>query len=264
MKGLEVALVKLGGSVVTDKSRLKTFAGRNTGGLADELSSYLAGGTDRRVIVVHGGGSFGHIIAKKFSIRDGFRDTAQIAGFAQVRMDMRELNARIIESLRRRSLNAISFPPESLFRIEDGTICSSDAGQALEAAKIGLIPVSFGDAVMDARRTFTILSGDSIMMELSRVAIPSVSVFCTDVDGIFTEDPKAGAGSLLRSISASSEVNAGSSSHHDVTGGMKGKLDVLFEVAKNSGRTFVVNGNKRGRLSDALNGRKGAGTEVIG
>ncbi|MBX8637883.1 MAG: isopentenyl phosphate kinase family protein [Thermoplasmata archaeon] len=263
MRNVELALVKLGGSVVTNKSRLRSFARKNTDRLLGELSIYLSEGRNRGAIVVHGGGSFGHIIAKKYSIKEGFTGTDQLSGFAEVRKDMRDLDARIIELMHSHSMPAVSFPPENLFKVNDGNIISTYADSVLAATRIGLVPVSFGDAVMDRRRTFTILSGDSIMNELSRAARPSVSIFCTDVDGIFTADPKTSPESLLlQSISAASKLNAGSAVGDDVTGGMEGKLRVLFEVAKYSGRTHVVNGNKHGRLSAALNGDATAGTEV--
>jgi len=263
MSGIEVALVKLGGSVVTDKSKLRSYAGKNASMLLGELSKFLAAKQERRAIVVHGGGSFGHIIAKKFSISGGFHSNSQLNGFAEVRHDMRDLNSRLIASMRSLSLPAISFPPESLFRIEDDRIVFADIRAAVKGLEIGLIPVSFGDAVIDMQRSFTILSGDTIMEELSRIIRPSVSIFCTDVDGVFTSDPKSSAkSSLLRQLSAGTKLMAGSAAGDDVTGGMEGKLKVLFEVAKHSGRTYVVNGKKPGRLLRALQGRSVTGTEV--
>ena len=265
MGGIEVALVKLGGSVVTDKSKLRSFAGKNASMLLGELSKFLGARDSRRAIVVHGGGSFGHIIAKRFSISEGFQRDSQLAGFAEVRNDMRDLNSRLIASMRSLSLPAISFPPESLFRIESRRIVFTDISAALKGLEIGLIPVSFGDAVIDMQRSFTILSGDTIMEELSRIVRPSVSIFCTDVDGVFSSDPKSSAkSSLLRHLTAGTKLVAGSATVDDVTGGMEGKLRVLFEVAKYSGRTYVVNGRKPGRLLRALQGRSVTGTEVFG
>lgn len=263
MKGYELALIKLGGSVVTNKSRLRSFAAKSTERLVTEISQYLSNGSNRRAIVVHGGGSFGHIIAKKYSIREGFSSIRQLNGFAEVRRDMRDLDARIIGLLHSHALPAVSFTPESLFTIDDGRIAHADADSMLAAARTGLLPVTFGDAVMDRRRTFTILSGDNIMEEFSRIFRPSVVVFCTDVDGVFTSDPKMpGRSSLIQTISPTSELTAGSASGDDVTGGMKGKLAVLFEIAKRSGRTCVVNGKKHGRLLAALEGNEEAGTIV--
>ena len=55
-------ILKIGGSVITDKS--KKFILRNE--ILDELSKQIKK-VNKKCIIVHGAGSFGHILAKKHS-----------------------------------------------------------------------------------------------------------------------------------------------------------------------------------------------------
>jgi isopentenyl phosphate kinase len=49
----------------------------------------------------------------------------------------------------------------------------------------------------------------------------------------------------------------------DVTGSMAGKLAEAFEVAAASGQTWVIGGNRPGRLKAVLEGRRVKGTRVV-
>ncbi|MBX8632443.1 MAG: isopentenyl phosphate kinase family protein [Thermoplasmata archaeon YP2-bin.285] len=261
---LRIALVKLGGSVVTDKTSLRSFSRTHTARLVSELRRFLEGDDRRRAVIVHGGGSFGHIVARRYRIAEGFRDQRQLRGFSVVRRDMRMLNAMIVETMMSGKLPAISMPPESIFRIDMGRIVHTDAEPLRYAVSAGLIPVSFGDAVMDAGRTFSILSGDTIMEFLSRELKPEVTVFCTDVDGVFTSNPKHGSNvELIDELSSSESVSTDNDSRFDVTGGMSRKLEALFVSSSFSGRTVVVNGLRPGRLRDALLGKKVICTRIV-
>jgi len=53
-------LIKLGGSIITGKAEYRAFNKDTVSRLADEISR-----SDKDVIIVHGAGSFGHIIAKE-------------------------------------------------------------------------------------------------------------------------------------------------------------------------------------------------------
>jgi len=57
---------------------------------------------------------------------------------------------------------------------------------ALEA---GFVPVVHGDAVIDSSRGCSILSGDTLMVALSKAFQPRYCVFVTNVDGVYDRDP---------------------------------------------------------------------------
>ena len=56
-------IIKLGGSVITDKTKKQTFKKEVMGNLATQIKK-----ADKQIIIVHGAGSFGHVLAKEFDI----------------------------------------------------------------------------------------------------------------------------------------------------------------------------------------------------
>ena len=104
-------VVKLGGGLITDKSSIKTPRLDIIDSICDEISNLVSSGNS--VIIVHGAGSYGHLLAKKWSLSQGLRkdfsrqrrEAVQI-----VRSDMRELSSLVSNSLRDRGLETITFP----------------------------------------------------------------------------------------------------------------------------------------------------------
>lgn len=260
----ETALVKFGGSVITDKRKSLTFLSGNVLSLSSEIFSFMRGGRKRRVVIVHGGGSFGHIKAKSYSIAGGLKRTGQLRGYAEVRSDMRNLNGRIVSSLLDSGVSAIAVQAESIVSFSGRRVIAEDFSMVDRALEHGLVPVTFGDAVFDNSLYFTIISGDVLMESLCRHLKPDVAVFCTDVDGVYDRNPSKNRNArLLDRLDRSTVVETTASSRPDVTGEMEGKLSVLFNIAENSGRALVINGRISGRLYAALSGKNPRGTRVL-
>jgi isopentenyl phosphate kinase len=254
-------LVKLGGSVITDKSKLRTFRSDSCDRLAKELS--MAGDS---LGVVHGAGSFGHIEAKKHSLHEGFKEDSQLEFVASVQRDVRELNLKVLESLIDQGVRAVSIPPASAAVFWDGLIQSFDPEPFESVLKLGLTPVTFGDVVPDESMGFSICSGDLLMEALAKEFKPSTVVFCADVDGVFEADPKRDNQArlipqidpeTLRSIKRTKSENA------DVTGSIYAKLDRMLAISRNCEKCMIVNGNVPGRLEKALKGEEVVSTIVV-
>jgi len=99
------------------------------------------------------------------------------------------------------------------------------------------VPLVHGDAVLDDAQGVAILSGDIWMVELARELGAKSAVFITDVDGVFTKPPTEPDAELVREILFDLETKdlelTGVSMNvagHDVTGGLKAKLDCAGEV----------------------------------
>src|SRR5512136_1830624 len=135
-------LVKLGGSVITDKSKLRTFRKATCERLAHELSM-----SKDELVVVHGAGSFGHIEAKKHELHKGFKHDSQLDHVAAVQKDVRELNLRVLEALIDQNVRAVSIPPAAAATFNAGSVASFEPGVFRSVLEIGLVPVSFGDVV---------------------------------------------------------------------------------------------------------------------
>lgn len=251
--------MKLGGSVLTDKAAYRTPRLEHVARLAQELATHR-----EPLVVVHGAGSYGHVLAKEHRLaqgRDG--DARRDAAFAQVHEDVRMLQVLVLEALHDAGVPALAHSTFDLARLDGGKLLSFAAGGVADTLAAGFVPVLAGDGVLDASRGWGILSGDVVMAELARALKPTRAVFVTDVDGIYDRDPHAPSAKLLDRIAPQDHVGAGAARGHDVTGGMAGKLARARDVAKSGCDVLVVNGTVSGRLADALAGRPVVGTTVL-
>ncbi len=251
-------IVKLGGSVVTDKSKPMTARPEVIERLARELAAF-----DGKKVIIHGGGSFGHIKAKKYRLNEGFTDESQREGVCQVQEDMRALNRLVEDGLRKAGIPVASIPAGAIATFDNGTLADFPSNVFQHYLDIGITPISFGDVVVDRSRGVSICSGDDIMLKLARDLKAEKCIFATAVDGIFSEfPPKEGQGPIP-AISRSDKV-AFTVKDADVTGSMQRKLKLMFEIAENGCEVMIVNGLVPGRLADAIAGRKVISTAVKG
>ncbi len=245
-------LVKLGGSVITFKGKQRRFRAKVTGNLAKEMAPFKDG-----LCIVHGGGSFGHPLAHRHDLHRGLRGREQLAGFAEVHRSMRELNGRVLRALQEEGIPALSIPPATLVAVEGGEVTSFAGEPFMEYLKAGLVPVTFGDVVLDSLRGSSILSGDDLMVLLARLLKPEVAIFVVDVEGVRGPD-----GSVLPVVTSELPELTWEEDEADVTGGLRRKVSMMLRLARDGFRCLLIGGTARGRLRAALEGRDVPGTEV--
>jgi len=257
-------LVKLGGSVLTDKARLRTPRRAAIARLARELAA-----ASESVLVVHGAGSFGHILARRHKLHERFLGKEQLAAGARVQRDVKILNGLVVDALLRSGLSAVSLAPSVLLTMEDGRVAAFDSKPFRDYLILGFTPVTFGDVVRDRSRGLAICSGDVLMLELAKAFRPTRAIFVADVDGLYTADPKRTKGA--RRFESVRETDLGSidfalapAQAADVTGSIEAKVRRMFEIASHTGECIILNGNVKNRLRDAVQGRPVVGTRVAG
>lgn len=255
-------LVKLGGSVITDKERLRRFRKTACTRLCGELKP-----AKDDLIVIHGAGSFGHIRAAKAQLRLGVgkNDLDKLRQVALVHRDVRDLNAKVLGCMAKKRLHGFSLAPHTVASFSKGKMIGFCPEKFEMLLDNDMIPVSFGDVVPDRELTFSICSGDLLMLALAEHFRPEMAVFVADVDGVFDKDPKKHKGAkLLREISKDNigKVSAGTRDK-DVTGAMRGKLARMVEIAGHCENTIILNGNAQGRLGSALRGEDTVSTKVV-
>jgi len=250
--------VKLGGSVITDKSTYRTPRLDVLARLALEVAS-----SGERLALVHGAGSYGHVVAKRHELARGMDDRVerQLAA-AQVHADVRELQGLVLRALGDVGIPAMSLSTYDLARLTSGEMGAFAYEPVHETVTRGFVPVMSGDVALDAARGFGILSGDVLMVELARALRPARAVFVTDVDGIYDRDPSEPGATLLPRIDLRTDVRTTESRVPDITGSMLGKLKRAREVARSGVPVHIVNGLVPGRLADVLAGRETVGTVV--
>lgn len=244
-------LIKLGGSVITEKAGFKDYKESETRRLAREILR-----TGKEVFLVHGAGSFGHVLARRYSLQNGFENEGQKAGLAEVMADVRELNLRVIRTLNEEGFHAVSVPPSVIGELDNGRLVELDAAIFSRYSELGLTPVTFGDVCVDRSRGFGICSGDQLMEWLAREYKPERVIFCADVDGIYTSDPNVDPKAELVPVVSRDTLEAlpRTDRHPDVTGSIYGKIESMLRLAHYSGDCLVINGLIEGRLEAALRG----------
>ena len=255
-------LVKLGGSVITVKSKYRTLRGPDLSRLAREL----AAGAGPDTVLVHGAGSYGHILAAKHGLNEGARDPAALTAVAQVQRDVRALDLKVLDALLRARLRPAAVPPSLVMRYHDGRLASFDVGPFRDYLMRELLPVSFGDVVMDTKRRFSIASGDDVILELAKLFRPDRVLFVADVDGVYTADPKRDRGATRIDVvdaDALGTVALTNEAGLDVTGGLRRKLERMLAIAKHARDVRIINGLARGRLEAAAKGADVIGTRVV-
>ncbi|MEM0466000.1 MAG: isopentenyl phosphate kinase [Candidatus Thermoplasmatota archaeon] len=255
-------LIKLGGSVITDKSKPYFFKKNTVDRLAYEIKT-----AGQQVMLVHGAGSFGHILAKEYHLEDGFQDKKQLYGMVATLEKVQKLNTMILEVFLTHSLPVVSLPPHAFLELSDQKPGDVNLYFFQRYLKYGFIPVTFGDVVLDTKRGCTICSGDLLMYLLADYFKPEKVVFVFDEDGLFTANPKLEKNAQFieeTSVHNLKSFSTGADTHADVTKGMQGKLDIIAAIGKLGIDTVLVNGNKDKRLHDILVNKKTVCTYIRG
>jgi len=254
-------LIKLGGSIITNKTQYRIFNREMVRRLCAEIRD-----SGVNAIIVHGGGSFGHVISKEYSLHKGYTDPKQVPAVARVQYDMRELNLMMMDELLNAGIPAVSVPPGSCFMMDDGKLLLDDPEVLLSASDMGLMPVMFGDVVFDRSKGFGICSGDQLIEVLCGIYDPERIVFVSDVDGLFDKDPKTNKDAKLLPEVTSEILNGVSSesSVDDVTGGVRAKMEAMLRMTSSERDCILVNGSVEGRLCSLLKGDSVISTTVKG
>ncbi len=240
--------------MITDKTKPFSFREDVVSALGEEIAA-----SHERVVLVHGGGSFGHPVAKEYGLTSGAYSRGG-EGVSKTRDAMYALNQLVCRALRGAGVETYPFAPFDLLMSSNHEHARSWLTNLLSS---GLSPVTFGD-VSSYPRGFKILSGDTIMLELAKVLRPVRCVFALDVDGVFRgrEEMKEKAGSLLRRISASQMSKLKVGLGDDATGGIKLKLEVAAKISSRGTSVSFVSGFRRAEFAKALRGLDFYGTVV--
>jgi len=256
-------ILKIGGSVITDKN------GELAARLSDinRLAQEIKNADIQDLIIIHGGGSFGHPLAKRYSINEGFKEESQKIGFAETHHVMTVLNGLFMDALIWNGLPAISIAPSSCILTKSGRIVSFEETTLKTVLKMDFIPVMYGDAVFDVDLGFTILSGDQLVSYIATRFNVKGIIIGVDVDGLYNADPKTEKkAKMFKRLTLKELKNLqealGKSTACDVTGGMFGKISELLPAIECGIPVKIVNATKPNYIYKILKGEKVEGTLI--
>ena len=268
----ELVFLKLGGSLITDKTQPYTPRLDVIEEVALQISTALQSRPDLRLILGHGSGSFGHVAASEYRTRDGFsprpsplmhreRDKTEEnywKGFAEVWYQASSLNHFLMKALRKTNVPAIALPPSAGVIASDGQVSIWETTPIRMALAAGLVPVIFGDVAFDEVRGGTILSTEDLFGFLARALNPERILLAGLEAAVWKDFP-----ARTRKIEAITpqtfgeiKEGVGQAAGADVTGGMESKVRQMLELVQGNPdlQIQIFSGAEPGNLVRALTG----------
>lgn len=274
----ELAFLKLGGSLITDKMKPYTPLLNVMEDLALQIATSLQTQPNLRLVIGHGAGSFGHVAASEYKTRDGYPQPSPLIhrerdkteenywkGFSEVWYQASTLNRYVMEALHKVGLRTIALPPSGSVIASDGQVAVWETTPIRMALAAGIVPVIFGDVVFDEVRGGTILSTENLFTFLVKALHPDRVLLAGIEEAVWEDFPERTRPieQITPETFASIRQNVGRSAAADVTGGMEAKVREMLElIQENPGlKIQIFSGTQPGNLVRALLGDK-LGTEI--
>lgn len=291
---MRLQFVKLGGSLITDKTGDSSLEADTLHRLAGEIAAARRAGDVLPLVIGHGSGSFGHLAAAATALRStsdlqaeargttgseqegacGLRAGVNVAlSTPRVQAAAHQLHRHVIAALLDAGVPCFSFPTSSWLITRSGVPCRRFLGPLHAALGGGLVPVICGDVVFDQVAGAAICSTESafaalVESPLERAAYPEPgglefarAIWLGRTDGLFDA-----SGATIARIDATNlqlaREAAGDAAGTDVTGGMRHRLEVLWQLGEEVATSWVLDGTRDRHLQDALLGRRRGGTAV--
>jgi len=257
--------LKLGGSLITEKSRPHTPRLEVLQRLATEIAQAVRQNPQIALVLGHGSGSFGHVPARKYETRSGVHTPEEWQGFVEVWRDAQALDRLVVDALAAAGLHELAFSPLASILAEEGRILHWDTTPLRSALNAGLLPVVYGDVIFDTVRGGTILSTEDLFSFLNKELQPQRILLAGIEVGVWSDYPACTQ--LIEEITPENyEVIAttlSGSAAVDVTGGMASKVALSLEWIQVNPKLEVqiFSGEKPGSLGQALIG-EGTGTRI--
>lgn len=255
-----LSLLKLGGSLITDKKHPTVPRPQVMLRLAQEIASARQKSPQLQLVIGHGAGSFAHVPAKKYNTRQGVQTAQEWRGFAEVWWQAAALNRLLMDALHEAQLPVIGLPPSAAITAQDGRVLRWDLYPIKSALSQGLIPVIFGDVIFDVGRGGTILSTEDLFDHLALHLKPQRILLAGIEPGVWSDYPRCTQ--LLDEITPTTfqklAPNLSGSQAIDVTGGMEAKVKQSLELVSRVPdlEILIFSGETPGFIERALLGDK--------
>lgn len=166
MNDNRLVLLKLGGSLITDKSTPFVARQKVIRRLGKEIKEAM--GRFEKLIIAHGSGSFGHSAAKKYGVEKGWEHKRGLEGVPLVADAAAKINRIVVEELLKSGLPVVSFAPASLVFADSSRPADIFLGPISQCLNWGMIPVLYGDIIFDRKKGWCIFSSEKILNILAK------------------------------------------------------------------------------------------------
>lgn len=265
-----LTFIKLGGSVITDKTVPELPDRPTIKQLAADLRAALDVDPQLQVVLGHGSGSFGHTYAQRYGVHRGLAPDADWMGYALTSAAALRLNRIVIDLLLEAGVPALAIQPSASAAAEGGELVRWQTETLAQALAHAMLPVVHGDVAFDRAQGSAIISTEQLLAYLARDPdLRPGRIILVGEAGVYTADPRSDP--LAQRIPHIRRDNigqvlalAGASHGVDVTGGMRSKLELMWRLIESTpGLSVQLIGPTPGLLTRALLGQAdGEGTLI--
>ncbi|MFQ5814825.1 MAG: isopentenyl phosphate kinase [Anaerolineae bacterium] len=253
----KLIFLKLGGSLITDKSREATAREGVIRRAAREIKETLEARPELRLLVGHGSGSFGHFVAQRHGLLEG--GPPNWRGYAETGAAAARLNRLLTDVFLAEGVPVVSIQPSASAHCRDGELIGMETEPIKLMLHHGLVPLVYGDVALDKVRGCTIISTEQVFAYLAHHLEPARIVLAGEAEGVFTADPlRDGSARLIPEISRQNfdqvEHKLAGSHGVDVTGGMLTKVRIMHALVQERPELKVqlISGRRPGLIKRSL------------
>lgn len=253
MSDVQLMFLKLGGSLITDKTGVEAARREVIVRLSRELADFLRRSPHVRLVIGHGSGSFGHVAAARHDTQWGVGGQEAWYGFCEVSAAALRLNSLVRETLLEAGVPVQSFQPSASAVCDGGRLADMAWMPIRLALRAGLTPLVHGDVSFDRTLGGTIVSTEQVLSYLARKLAPGWLLLAGNTPGVLDGNGET-IGHICEANFDDVQDALRGSTGTDVTGGMASKVDDMLALVRHLPDLGIriFSGLRPGQLSDVL------------
>lgn len=245
----ELTIIKLGGSLLTDKTKPYTYRKTVLQSVAREIGECFNEGLIESLVLLHGVGSYGHPPVLEHKLHKGFLSPDQLLPLSRTQESVATLRHIIVKEFQNAGVPICLMYPSSMIISEKMRMTDYFLEPLKGFASVGMVPLLGGDILIDSVMGWSVGSGDQLAVILCEEMGAKRLIFASDVPGIYDADPKLKEDASLIDIINLNDLEAtmrrmGESGIEDASGAMKGKLESIIPA-----KPLIEHGLEVGLLS---------------
>ena len=219
-----------------------------------------------RLLIGHGSGSFGHQAAAEGGLTTGADARRRLDAIVRTQRSASELHRIVVAAIAEAGARPFSLAPSSFLSAANGRVTDAFVEPVFTALDRGLLPVVYGDIVLDRVRGAVIVATEEIFLILAKEAARRKRVFSRAVWLGETEGILDDGGLAIARLSPAAAMRTARRVHGasgvDVTGGMALRLRTAAALARADVPSLILDGRRAGAIATAIAGRAKGGTRV--
>ncbi len=272
-----VTLLKLGGAVITNKEIPESIRTD----VLDRLIGEIARARKEKeflLVLGNGAGSFAHVPASRYKTLDGFIHEESKMGMAITQDAAARLNREVVTTCLTHGLPALTLAPSNSLVTDHKQAKTWFSEVFEEYLRKGMLPVTYGDVLIDQSQGCTIWSTDKVFSFFAKEfeqrgwEVDEI-IHVTEAEGVWTQsDPQ----SITEKQSQKKEIYTKitpemteevksamtDTKGFDVTGGMWHKIEEALSLTELGITTRIISGIIPNNLYKVLLGDTSIGTQI--